>query len=291
MALLTIDHFADPACPWDFSAEPARWRLEWLYGDGLEWRRVMVGLSERPEDYDERDYTPEGLSQGLASIQSRFGMPIDARERPRMLGTVTACRAVVATRLHSPEHEKAILRRFRVLGMSGLMTDEPDVLARAAREAGISPLDLRWWMSDPEVEEALRDDMARARRPQPAALDHKLADADQRGRGDGRRYTCPSYEITRDADGARLTLPGFQPVEAYEVALANLAPELPRRPEPDSVAEVLGWADEPLATAEVAMICGIDRSDAHTELARVADHEPLGPDGFWTLAAAERLAA
>lgn len=253
----------------------------------------MVGLSERPEDYDERDYTPEGLSQGLASIQSRFGMPIDARERPRMLGTVTACRAVVATRLHSPEHEKAILRRFRVLGMSGLMTDEPDVLARAAREAGISPLDLRWWMSDPEVEEALRDDMARARRPQPAALalDHKLADADQRGRGDGRRYTCPSYEITRDADGARLTLPGFQPVEAYEVALANLAPELPRRPEPDSVAEVLGWADEPLATAEVAMICGIDRSDAHTELARVADHEPLGPDGFWTLAAAERLAA
>jgi hypothetical protein len=191
---------------------------------------------------------------------------------------VTACRAVVATRLHSPEHEKAILRRFRVLGMSGLMTDEPDVLARAAREAGISPLDLRWWMSDPEVEEALRDDMARARRPQPAALalDHKLADADQRGRGDGRRYTCPSYEIVRDADGARLTLPGFQPVEAYE---------------PDSVAEVLGWADEPLATAEVAMICGIDRSDAHTELARVADHEPLGPDGFWTLAAAERLAA
>jgi hypothetical protein len=55
---------------------------------------------------------------------------------------------------------------------------------------------------------------------------------------------------------------------------------------------VLAWAGEPLASAEVAAIMGIDASDARTELARVAREEPVGPDGWWTLdAAAERRAA
>lgn len=292
MAVLTMRHFADAACPWDFSAEPARFRLRWLYGDQLDWRLVMVGLSARPEDYDERGYTPDGLSRGLAEIQRRYGMPIDTRERPRMLATMPACRAVIAARLYSPEHEEPLLRRLRILAMAGEMIDEPHVLARAAEEVGMTPLDLRWWMSDPEVEEVLHQDMAEARRPQPPALalDHKLADADQRGRDIGRRYTCPSYEISRP-DGERLVLPGFQPVEAYEAAIANLAPELHRDPEPESVAEVLAWTEEPLATAEVAAICGIGREDARAELARVGNVEPVGPDGFWTLAAVEELLA
>jgi predicted DsbA family dithiol-disulfide isomerase len=293
MATLTIRHFGDPACPWDFSAEPTRYRLAWLYGRELAWTNVMVGLSERPEDYLERGYTTEGHAGGLADIQARYGMPIDTGERPRMLAAVPACRAVVAARLHEPDREEALLRRLRVLTMAGEMTDEPAVLARAAREVGIAPLDLRRWMSDPDVERALRDDMAEARMPaRPGlALDHKLGDADPRGRGDGRRYTCPTYEITR-ADGAQFVLPGFHPTPAYEAAIANLAPELERRPEPESVTEVLEWAGEPLATAEVAAVCGLDQRDARTELARVASLEPVGPDGFWTPAAGEqRLAA
>jgi predicted DsbA family dithiol-disulfide isomerase len=293
MAALTIRHFGDPACPWDFSAEPTRYRLSWLYGDQLAWRNVMVGLSERPEDYVERGYTTEGHATGLADIQTRYGMPIDTRERPRMLAAVPACRAVVAARRYAPEKEAALLRRLRILTMAGDMTDEPDVLARAAREVEVSPLDLRWWMSDPEVEEALRADMAEARRPAAAglALDHKLGDADTRGRNIGRRYTCPSYEITR-VDGGEFVVPGFHPTPAYETAIANLAPELCRRPEPESVEDVLGWADEPLATAEVAAVCGTDLHEAHSELARVATLDPVGPDGFWSLAAAEqRLAA
>jgi predicted DsbA family dithiol-disulfide isomerase len=177
--------------------------------------------------------------------------------------------------------------------MAGELIDEPGVIALCAREAGIEPLLVfRAAHDDPAVEVALREDMAAARAPSaPAlALDHKLAPA-----GDtGRRYTCPSYEIERSTGGGwpRFDVPGFQPVEVYEAAIANLAPELDRRPQPESVEEVLAWAGEPLATAEVAAICGLSRDEARAELAQVASEEAVGADGWWSLAAsAERLVA
>jgi hypothetical protein len=226
----------------------------------------MVVLSRSPEEYLAKGFTPELMARGKADIQRRFGMPIDPRPPQRMPATVNACRAVVA----------------------GDMFDDPSVIARAASDAGIDPMGLlRAWRDDPAVERELETDAAAARKPsRPAlALNHKLAPA-----GDGRRYTCPSYEITRLDGGARFDVPGFQPVAVYEAAIANLAPELGRRAIPQSVEEVLAWADEPLATAEVAAICEIDHAEARTELARVARQDAVGADGWWTLdAGAERL--
>ena len=46
----------------------------------------------------------------------------------------------------------------------------------------------------------------------------------------------------RPRDGRTASVPGFNPVEAYEAAIANLAPELERRPRPERVGEVLEWA-------------------------------------------------
>jgi predicted DsbA family dithiol-disulfide isomerase len=291
MAVLRIDEFTDPGCPWAFSAEPGRLRLLWLYGESIEWRPRMVVLSRSPEEYAAKGYTPALMAEGMADIQRRFGMPIDPRPRPRMAATVHACRAVVAARLHFPDREQALLRRLRIHAMAGELFDEPPVIARAAEEAGIDPMRLlRAWRGDPDVERALEADAAAARRPSAAAfaLDHKLA-AEEDG---GRRYTCPSYEITRLDNGARFDVPGFQPAAVYEAAIANLAPELRRRALPASVAEVLAWAGEPLATAEVAAICEIDHTTARTELARIAREEAVGPDGWWTPAtASERLAA
>jgi predicted DsbA family dithiol-disulfide isomerase len=290
MATLRIDEFTDPACPWAFSAEPGRMRLRWLYGDQIEWQPRMVVLSRSGDEYLEKGFTPERLAQGMADIQRRFGMPIDPRPRARMVATVNACRAVVAARLHFPDREQALLRRLRIHAMAGELFDEPRVIARAAGEAGIDEMSLlRTWRDDPEVDRVLEDDAAAARRPSsPAlALDHKLAAA-----GDGRRYTCPSYEITRLDTGVRFDVPGFQPVAVYEAAIANLAPELARRAIPGSVEEVLAWAGEPLATAEVAAICELDHAETRTQLARVAGQEPVGPDGWWTPdAAVEHLAA
>lgn len=290
MAALRIDEFTDPACPFAFSAEPARLRLRWLYGDAIEWRPRMVVLARSREAYVDKGFTPERQARSLADLQARYGMPIDARPRPRMSATVDACRAVVAARLHWPDHEQALLRRLRIRAMAGELLDSPMTIAHAARDAGIAAMPLlNLWGDDPAVERALEADAAAARSPSRAALalDHKLAPA-----GDGRRYTCPSYEIARGDGAGRFDAPGFQPAAVYEAAIANLAPEVERRALPDSVVELLHWAGEPLATAEVAAICEIDAATARTELASVATEHPVGRDGWWTLAAGvERLAA
>ena len=284
MAALRITEFTDPACPFAFSAEPARQRLRWLYGDQIEWRSRMIVLSQSPDEYIERGFTPERQVTALEAIREKYGMPIDTRRRPRMMATVHACRAVVSARLYAPEREAALLRRLRIHAMSGDLIDEPAVIAEAAREAGIDAIP-----TDAAVETALREDMFAARAPSVAALalQHKLAPAAQLG----FRYTAPSYEIERaGGDGwPRFDAPGFQPVEVYEAAIANLAPELDRRDAPQSVAEVLAWAGEPLAAAEVAAICGIERDEAERQLAEVASASA----GWWTLepAAAGTIAA
>jgi predicted DsbA family dithiol-disulfide isomerase len=293
---LTIREFTDPACPFAFSAEPARLKLRWLYGDQIEWQPRMIVLSESPDDYAAKGFTPERQEQALESIQRRYGMPIDPRRRPRMMATVHACRAVVAARLHAPRgRDAALLRRLRIRTMAGEMIDDPGVIARCARDADIDPMMLfRAAAGDPSVEVALREDMAAARAPSAAslALEHKLAPAGELG----HRYTCPSYEIERTGGEVlgwpRFDVPGFQPVDVYEGAIANLAPELERRPTPESVEEVLGWAQEPLATAEVALICGLTHEETRTELARVANEATVGPDGWWSLpASVEKIAA
>jgi hypothetical protein len=122
--------------------------------------------------------------------------------------------------------------------------------------------------------------MIEARRPMPAAraLDHKLANW-----SGGRRYTCPSYEITRASDGVRIAVPGFQPFAAYDVVLANLVPDLDRREPPESVKEVLRWTGTPLASKEVAVVCDTSVQDAREALGRVAEEQHVGFDGFWTL--------
>ncbi|MBV9817155.1 MAG: DsbA family protein [Solirubrobacterales bacterium] len=278
---LTITEYTDPACPFAWSAEPSRRRLRWLYGDQLEWRPRMVGLSEHAGEYEERGFTPERLSASLARLAHAHGMPMDTSRRPRMAATVPACRAVVATRLHAPDREAAILRNLRVLHFSANLLDEPATLAVAAQRSQVDAAALEDWLAEPETERRLRRDLDEARHPtaESLALAHKLAGTDD----GGHRYTCPSYEIVRTADGASLSVPGFQPTGAYEVAIANLGPQLSRRAAPDDVAEVLDWAGEPLASAEVAAVCEIDLDDARERLGRVAVEEHIGHDGLWSL--------
>jgi hypothetical protein len=206
-------------------------------------------------------------------------MPIDTSLRPRMAGTMPACRAVVAVRRHEPEREAAMLRALRILHFSGSLLDDAATLAAAAERAGVDPDDLERWLAEPETETLLAEDLAQARRPTAAALAlaNKLAPT-----GDGGyRYTCPSYELTRD--DASISAPGFQPTLTYEVAIANLDPTLTRREDPESVTEVLRWADEPLASAEVAAICGIGLDEAREQLEQVASREQIGQDGLWTM--------
>lgn len=243
----------------------------------------MVVLADTPEEYLERGFTPERQAAAYRSIAHAHGMPIDTSQRPRVAATRPACHAVVATRLHNPEAARPLLRCFRVHNFAGdALLDEPAMLELAADSVGLNPDEVRRWMEDPRVEQALEEDRVAARRPMPAArvLDHKLANW-----SGGRRYTCPTYEITRLADGVTIVVPGFQPFAAYDVVLANLVPGTERRPDAESVEAVLGWAPGPLATREVASVADLEPDEAREALGRVADERHVGADGFWTLSA------
>jgi predicted DsbA family dithiol-disulfide isomerase len=270
---IEIRHFTDPACPFAFSAEPTRWRLRWHYGDGLRWRTTMIVLTREPGE-------AEKLAEGAPGLGRRYGMPVLPHPYSRAASSEPACRAVVAARLHAPAAEKPLLRALRVLRMPGGLLDDPELIAQAARGAGIDPAELERWTAGSDVAEALEADVRAARSPSPSALalDHRLG-----GPCSERRYTAPSYELRRPGSELAITLPGFTPVEAYEVAIAALAPELERRPPPGSVAELLDRARVPLATAEVAAVAQLETIDARAALAGVAVPEAAGADCYWRL--------
>lgn len=266
---IDIELFTDPACPFAFSAEPVRQRLRWHYGEGLRWRTTMIVLTLEPGE-------DKKLQAGAPGLQRKYGMPIDPAPYPAPSSSEPACRAVVAARLNAPDLEQRLLRRLRVRRMNGGLLDDPELIAAAATDVGLDPAELTRWCDSPGVEDALQDDIARSRNPSEAAraLDHKLG-----GPAEERRYTAPSYEFS--VTGRRFGLPGFNPFEAHDAAVANLDPKLPRRAVPGSVAELLAhFDDEPLATVEVAAIMG---RDVRTELGRVAQPIPAGADCYWRL--------
>ncbi len=250
MSTVAVRDFTDPGCPFAFSAERQRLRLLWLYGDQLTWEPRMLGLVERKGEWR--------LSDRFRALQVQYGMPIDSRERLWNASTVHACRAVVATRLRWPDREAALLRRLRVLAMAGELLDDSDTLELAAEQAGLPVDELAAYCAEPEVEAALRADMAGGR-------------------------PSPTYEFRRiDEPEHRVDRPGLRPVEEYEVTLADLAPELDRRDDPESPAAVLAWAGMPLATAEIAAVCDRDIADVRAELERSARIDPVGADGYWS---------
>jgi hypothetical protein len=235
-------------------------------------------LSESVEQLEAAGFGPERLSSALESVARQEGMPVDTSLRPRIAISAVACRAVVAARLRAPGQLRALLRALRVRNFSGELLDAPETIDAAARDAGLDPEQLWSWMSAEDAKAAFEEDKRLARSPKPAAriLDHKLA-----GPEEERRYTCPSYELSRG--DVQLTAPGFQPFSIYETLVANLLPDVARNPEPESVEQVLAWAGHPLATKEVMLLCGLDEFGARQALSRVATERPVGASGFWFL--------
>ncbi len=260
--------FTDPACPFAFSAEPARIRLRWHYGDGLRWRLAMIVLTLEAGE-------AERLAEGAPGLQRRYGMPINPAPYARAASSEPACLAVVAARLNAPAAEARLLRALRVRTMAGGLLDDPELIAGAAADAGLAPDEVQRWMREPATRAALDEDITAARSPSPAAraLNHKLG-----GPREQRRYTAPSYELRRTDGRATASLPGFHPVEAYEAAIASIAPELERRPRPADVEELLAWASVPLATAEIVLTMQQPEAEVRSALARVAVPTPVGAD-------------
>ena len=95
--------YSDPACPWAYSALPALRVLEWRYGRGIDWRLVVIGLTEDASQYVARGYTP--LRGALGQLRfKRYGMPFAPSRRsasaqpPAHAGAVPSQRGSTAGR-------------------------------------------------------------------------------------------------------------------------------------------------------------------------------------------------
>ena len=62
----------------------------------------MDGLAEDGSGYADKGFTAERMSDSFHHLGAQYHMPMDTSLRPRMAGTIPACRAVVAVRRHRP---------------------------------------------------------------------------------------------------------------------------------------------------------------------------------------------
>jgi 2-hydroxychromene-2-carboxylate isomerase len=285
--------YSDPACPWAYSESPALRVIEWRYGEQLDWRLVLVGLTEEAAQYERRGYTPVRGVLGQARFRERYGMPFSTQIKPRLSATSRACRAVIVARMQHPGSEWQVFRALQLANFnSPMLLDEEAHIAEALRIVpGIDPDQIVAQIDAPEVLEAYRKDKdeTRCAAGSAAELQGKTATTDG-----PVRFTAPSIVFERN--GTRLVAGGFQPVEAYDVLVANIDPTLHREPPPESPAPLLERFPDGLTTQEVAalMTHGNDRPDraaaeaALLELvaAKEAVRHPLGDDAVWQSATA-----
>jgi 2-hydroxychromene-2-carboxylate isomerase len=288
-APIRVTLFSDAGCPWAYSALPALRVLEWRYGEQLAWRLVLIGLTERAEQYIERGYTPLKSALGYALRFRRYGMPFAPEPRARVVGTGRACRAVAAARILAPGTEWQVFRALQFAWFTTTLLLDEDAAIREAIAGlpGIDAEEIVAALDREDVIEAYERDRAEARSAagSPTEFQGKAAATDG-----PVRYTAPSLILERGE--TRLEAGGFQPIEAYDVLVANLDPRLHREPPPETPQPLLERFREGLTTEEIAACLARgndapDRAGAESALLElVADGKAcriaLGDDALWS---------
>jgi 2-hydroxychromene-2-carboxylate isomerase len=279
--------FTDPACPWAYSEIPALRVIDWRYGAQLDWRLVMIGLTESAQQYVDRGYTTLGSARSHAAYR-RYGMPFSPRPKARVSATARACRAVEAARLFEPGSEWAALRALQLLQFTTpLVLDDDEAVSRVVAAATGHDADaIRAALDTAETTEAYERDRAEARSAAGSAAELQGKTASTDG---SVRFTASS--VTFERDGVRMVAGGFQPVAAYDVLIVNLDPTLERRPVPDDPAELLAEYPDGLTTQEIAALLAEgndapDRAAAETAMLELvfdgrAERIALGDDAIW----------
>jgi len=278
--------------PWvpgmDAAAYPAFRVLEWRYGAQLDWRLVVIGLTESAEQYVARGYTPLRGALGQTRFR-RYGMPFSPTPKARVGATGRACRAVVAARLLDSGSEWRVFRALQLANFtSSILLDEDEHIAGVLR--GLDGVDAEGIVShldDPEVSAAYERDKAEARSAAGSAAELQGKTAQTDG---PVRFTAPSLVFAYE--GQRVVAGGFQPLEAYDVLVVNLDPALERRAPPETPAPLLDHFPDGLTTQEIAALLARgndapDRQSAEQALlelvaAGAATRTALGDDALWT---------
>ncbi len=283
--------FTDSACPWAYSATPAITALRWRYREALDWRLVMIGLRDDTSSMSASGYTPARQAAGSRRFRDRYGMPFAPAPRSRVIASGRACRAVVATRLAHPGREFSAQRALAFAWFTTtLLLDEDDAIAAAlAGVEGVHVAAVVAALDAPQVSAAYEADRAQARSAAGGATEFQGKAAVSDGKV---RFTAPSLVL--EAGGRRLEAGGFQPLEAYDVCIANLDTTVERHEPPDGPAELLAHFPEGLCTQEVAVLLAgnlvdADRPAAEDALLTLvaegrATRTPLGGDAIWRAA-------
>ena len=283
--------YNDAGCPWGYSANPAFRVLEWRYGAQLEWRLVLIGLTNVAQEYVDRGYTPlrsaEGYARTLPPVRhAPRAEPAGADRRDRSLlssdrgGALTGAGAGVggipgaAVRvLHDHaaprrgreprdsaerrggDRRRSGDRRDRHTGGRGRLPARPGRGTQRRRLAHPAAAQAR----DHRRPRSVHGSVARVRARRPAPRGRRLAD--DRGVRRGRREPDPGRRAPRSA--------------------GRLARALDRVP-------------GGLATQEVAQLLtrgndAPDRVEAEASMLRLvadgtATRTPLGDDALWTRA-------
>jgi predicted DsbA family dithiol-disulfide isomerase len=288
--MITATLFSDPACPWAYSESPALRVIEWRYGDQLDWKLVLIGLTERSDQYAQRGYTTLRGALGQLSFR-RYGMPFAPAPKAQLSATARACRAVIAARRQSPGSEWQVFRAIQLANFNtGLVLEDDaglrDVIATVDgvdADAIVAALDSEEVTAEYEADKALS-------RTAEGSATHLQGKA---GNSDGSvRYTAPS--VVLETGDRRLEAGGFQPVEAYDVIIANLDPTLTRQAPPETPEPLLARFPGGLTTQEVAACLThgndpVDRRAAEAALIELvsegkAVRTPVGDDALWTAA-------
>ncbi|MBJ7331314.1 MAG: hypothetical protein JHC95_15585 [Solirubrobacteraceae bacterium] len=288
---IQITHFSDPGCPWAYSASPAHAVLQWRYGPQLSWRLVLIGLRESAGGHSSSGYTTARQASGYLNFGRRFGMPFGRQPRERLVGTGPACRAVVATRRVAPDREIAVFRalQFAQFTTPGLFDTEDGIRDALTRVEGLDVEAILAERESAETVAAYEADRAEARTAAGSPTEFQGRSANTDG---AVRFTAPSLKLATP-DGRALEVGGFQPVEAYDVAIANLDPTLERRDPSDDPIAILEAFPDGLTSAEAAAIATphlgeTDLGATERAFIAAADEgavraEPLGDSTLWRL--------
>jgi predicted DsbA family dithiol-disulfide isomerase len=289
--MISTTIYSDPACPWAYSESPALRVIEWRYGDQLDWKLVLIALTEKADQYAARGYTPLRGALGQLNFR-RYGMPFAPEPKARLSATARACRVVISARLASPGSEWDVFRALQLANFTtGLVLEDDAGLRDALADVpGIDVAAVVAAMDSPAVTEIYEADKAQARTAAGSAAELQGKTATTDG---PVRFTAPS--VVFQSNGTTLVAGGFQPVEAYDVLVANLDPTLERKPPPETPLALLEFFTGGLTTQEVAALMTssndpVDRRAAEAALIELladgqATRTSLGDDALWRLAA------
>jgi predicted DsbA family dithiol-disulfide isomerase len=248
-----VAYFTDPLCPWSWGAEPQLRRLQVEFSDQVAITYVMAGMSREID-------APAKVASTL-DVVAETGMPADPRiwlEQPPR-SSYPACLAVKAAgeqqldgRYLRRLREGAMLRRERL--------DNADALQAAARD--VAGLDLARFEIDLRSNAIVELFAADRERSKAVCGDHRPA--------------LPAFAVE---DGAALG-----PDELRDAVIAAGATPGPL----PAVEEALRRCG-PMATAEVAEVCGLPGPRARIELWAAAGEFRVRPAAFpigelWELA-------